>query len=86
MPLWQRLGLTLVAIVVASIIAGLIWHRLFGFGLPSYLGGVIGGMTAVPVWGQVVNIGSEKVSIRLMTGQSPLALQPPSITTSVPVM
>jgi hypothetical protein len=50
MRLWQRLVLTIVAIVVASFIAGLIWHRLFGFGLPSYLGGVIGGMTAVPVW------------------------------------
>ena len=50
MPLWQRLVLTLAAIVAASIIAGLIWHKLFGFGLPSYIGGVIGGLTAVPVW------------------------------------
>ncbi len=50
MKFWQRLALTLVAIVVASFIVGLIWHQLLGFGLPSYIGGVIGGLTAVPVW------------------------------------
>ena len=50
MALWQRLLITLVAIVAASIIAGLIWHALFNFTLPSYVGGVIGGLTAVPVW------------------------------------
>ncbi len=50
MPLWQRLIVTIVAIVVASLVVGLIWHRIFGFGLPSYIGGVIGGLTAVPVW------------------------------------
>ena len=60
MPLWQRLVLTLVAIVLASIIAGLIWHRLLGFGLPSYLGGVIGGLTAVPVWEFLKKMGAGK--------------------------
>ena len=60
MRFWQRLVLTLVAIVVASIIVGLIWHKLFGFGLPSYLGGVIGGLTAVPIWEFLKRMGSEK--------------------------
>jgi hypothetical protein len=60
MPLWQRLVLTIVAIVVASIIVGLIWHKLFGFGLPSYIGGVIGGLTAVPVWELLRRIGLKK--------------------------
>jgi uncharacterized YccA/Bax inhibitor family protein len=41
---------TLIAIVVTSFVAGLIWHRLFGFSLPSYVGGVIGGLVAVPFW------------------------------------
>ena len=50
MPFWQRLGLAIVAIVAASLIAGLIWQRLFSFTLPSYLGSVIGGLAAVPVW------------------------------------
>jgi hypothetical protein len=34
----------------ASLLVGLIWRALFGFELPSYLGGVVGGLTAVPVW------------------------------------
>jgi Mn2+/Fe2+ NRAMP family transporter len=60
MRLWQRLVLTIVAIVVASFITGLIWHRLFGFALPSYLGGVIGGLTAVPVWELMKRMGPDK--------------------------
>jgi hypothetical protein len=60
MPLWQRLLLIIVAIVVASFIAGLIWHQLFGFGLPSYIGGVIGGLTAVPVWEFLKRVGAQK--------------------------
>jgi hypothetical protein len=50
MPLWQRLLVTLIAMAAASLIVGLIWRALFGFELPSYLGGVVGGLTAVPVW------------------------------------
>ena len=60
MPFWQRLFLTLAAIVVASIIAGLIWYKLFGFGLPSYIGGVIGGLTAIPVWEFMKRVGPQK--------------------------
>ena len=60
MPLWQRLVFTTVAIVLASFIAGLIWHRLFGFSLPSYIGGVIGGLTAVPIWEFLKRMSSEK--------------------------
>jgi hypothetical protein len=60
MPLWQRLVLTLVVIVAASIIAGLIWNSLFGFGLPSYIGGVIGGLTAIPFWEFLKRVGPEK--------------------------
>jgi uncharacterized YccA/Bax inhibitor family protein len=50
MPLWQRMLVTLVAMVVTSLVAGLIWQAIFSFELPSYLAGVIGGLTAVPVW------------------------------------
>ena len=60
MPLWQRLVLTLAAIVAAGIIAGLIWHKLFGFELPSYIGGVIGGLTAIPVWEFMKRVGPQK--------------------------
>jgi uncharacterized YccA/Bax inhibitor family protein len=50
MPLWKRLLITLAVMVVASFIAGLAWQALFQAGMPSYLAGVIGGMTALPVW------------------------------------
>jgi ABC-type iron transport system FetAB permease component len=50
MLLWQRVIVTLIAMVVASVIVGYIWWQIFGFELPSYLGGVVGGLTALPVW------------------------------------
>jgi hypothetical protein len=50
MLLWQRVIVTLIAMIVASVIVGYIWWQIFGFELPSYLGGVVGGLTALPVW------------------------------------
>lgn len=50
MPLWQRLLVTLVAMVAASFIIGLIWSAIFTTEIPSYFSGLIGGLTAVPVW------------------------------------
>jgi Na+/glutamate symporter len=57
MPLWQRLLVTLIAMAAASLVVGLIWRALFGFELPSYLAGMIGGLTAVPVWEFLKRIG-----------------------------
>ncbi len=57
MPLWQKLVITVVAMLVTSFVVGLIWSALFGFGLPSYLGGVIGGLTALPVWEFLRRVG-----------------------------
>ena len=50
MPLWQRLLTTLLAMAAASLVAGLVWDAMFGFTLPSYLAGMIGGLAAIPVW------------------------------------
>jgi len=50
MQFWQRLSVTVVAMLLTSFLAGLIWQRMFGFSFPSYLGGIIGGLTALPVW------------------------------------
>lgn len=50
MKLWQRLLITVVAMFLASYAAGLIWQSLFGVNLPSYLGGIVGGLAAIPVW------------------------------------
>ena len=50
MPFGQRLLLTIVAMVVASFVVGLIWRAIFDFPLPSYLGGLVGGLAALPTW------------------------------------
>ena len=50
MPLWQRLLITLAAMLVASFLVGLGWHWLFNAEIPSYLSGAVGGITAVPTW------------------------------------
>ena len=50
MPFWQRILILLAAMMAASFIVGILWQYLFGFVLPSYVSGVIGGLTAVPLW------------------------------------
>lgn len=50
MKLWQRLLITLIAMLLASFAAGRLWMAAFDFPLPSYLAGLVGGLTAVPVW------------------------------------
>lgn len=50
MPFWQRLLITIIAMLAASFVAGLIWSALTEYELPSYLGGVIGGLAALPAW------------------------------------
>jgi putative flippase GtrA len=50
MPFWQRLVVTVVAMLAVSFLVGLIWSNLLGFALPSYVAGMVGGLTAIPVW------------------------------------
>ena len=50
MPLWQRLMITLAAMLALSFIVGQVWLAVLAFALPSYIGGLIGGGVAVPVW------------------------------------
>lgn len=50
MPFWQRSLILLVAVMAVSFIVGIIWHSLFGFYLPSYVSGVVGGLSAVLIW------------------------------------
>ena len=47
MPFWQRLLITVIAMLTASFVAGLIWQGIFNIGLPSYAAGIIGGLTAL---------------------------------------
>ena len=50
MPLWQRLLITIVAMLVVSFVVGLIWKWLFNAALPDFLAGLAGGIAALPVW------------------------------------
>jgi hypothetical protein len=50
MIFWQRLVLTVLAMILASLIAAELWRWAFSFELPSYASGVAGGLAAVPVW------------------------------------
>lgn len=50
MPFWQRLSLTVIAMLVVSFVVGLIWTAITGYELPSYIAGVVGGLTALPLW------------------------------------
>jgi ABC-type sugar transport system permease subunit len=56
MPFWQRLVITIVAMLIAGFVAGLIWRIIFDAAMPSYLAGMIGGLTAIPIWEWVKKI------------------------------
>ena len=57
MPLWQRLLATLFAMWLTSLLAGVLWHWAFNTVMPSYLSGMVGGITAVPVWEFLKRVG-----------------------------
>ena len=50
LPFWQRLLLTIVVMLAASWLAGLLWQYVSNFPLPSYIAGAIGGLAALPCW------------------------------------
>ena len=57
MPLWQRLLMTLLAMLAASFVVGLIWQAIFSAALPSDLAGRVGGVAALPVWEFLKRVG-----------------------------
>ena len=50
MTLGKRLLITLAAMVIASFVVGLIWRDLFDARIPSYLSGLVGGLSALATW------------------------------------
>jgi hypothetical protein len=42
---------------LTSFIAGLLWRGVFNTDMPSYLSGVVGGVTAVPMWEFLKRVG-----------------------------
>ena len=57
MPLWQRLAITLATTLFTSFVAGLLWRGILSADMPSYLSGVVGGVTAVLVWESLKLVG-----------------------------
>ena len=62
MPFWQRFLITVLAMLADSLVVGLIWQRLFNMPIPSFLAGIIGGLTALPVWELLKRIKSKEKS------------------------
>ncbi len=50
MTLGKRLLITLLAMVAVSFIAGLLWRGVFDARMPSYLSGMVGGLSALAIW------------------------------------
>ena len=57
MPLWQRFLITLACMLMTSFVAGILWHGVFNAEIPSYLSGVVGGFTAIPIWEFLKRVG-----------------------------
>jgi hypothetical protein len=50
MVFWQRILVLVVAVLIVSFVFSVLWQQLFNFSLPGYVLGVVGGLTAVPLW------------------------------------
>ena len=50
MTLGKRLLITLAAMVIASFVVGLMWRGTFDARIPSYLSGLVGGLSALAAW------------------------------------
>lgn len=59
MKFWQKLLVTLLAMLVASVVAGRLWMAAFDFVMPGYLAGVVGGLAALPVWELLRRVGGK---------------------------
>ncbi len=60
MLLWQRLAVTVLSMLIMSFVAGIVWQNVFDASMPSYLAGMVGGLTAIPIWELVRKAGTRK--------------------------
>lgn len=60
MPLWQRIAVTLAAIVTVSWAVPALVDSLLGLAVPSYVSGVVGGLAALPVWEFLKRVGPRR--------------------------
>lgn len=59
MKLWQKLTIVLLVMLATGFVAGWLWRQLFDAQLPAYLAGVVGGLSALPVW-ELLRRGARK--------------------------
>ncbi len=50
LPFWQRAIAMFIAMIAVSLLVGYIWRAFLSIDLPEYISGVVGGLTAVPLW------------------------------------
>ncbi len=50
MTFGKRALITLAAMLIASLLVGLLWRGLFDARIPSYLSGLVGGLSALATW------------------------------------
>ncbi len=50
MSFWKRFLITIISMLAASFIAGVIWRSSFDMVMPSYLSGAVGGLVTLPIW------------------------------------
>ena len=50
LPFWQRLLITVAVMLLSSYVAGILCQSILGVPIPSYVAGLIGGLTALPAW------------------------------------
>jgi len=50
MAIIGMLALTIIVVLVASYAVSILWGLIFAASLPSYLSGLVGGLTALPAW------------------------------------
>ncbi len=60
MAFWQRLLITVLIMLVTSFLMSAVWRSVFNMVIPSYIAGIIGGLTALPVWELLKRIKSKK--------------------------
>jgi len=60
MPFWQRITITLAAIIFVSWGVATLAQSLLGLAVPSYVSGVVGGLAALPVWEFLKRVGPRR--------------------------
>ena len=60
MAFWKRLLITIVIMLAASFLMGALWREVFNMVIPSYIAGIVGGLTALPVWEFLKRIKAKK--------------------------